>query len=196
MAQTLTGVSVRSSIQGTMSMLGTNVQNDIRIGRTLTQSLSSTFADILYSIMTTGSGSTGAAGDVITWDLDLHKFTAAASDTTTCLDRTGHTFTGYAANNGTPGTPTDSVGDTIPTAVSISALMYETDAANSGNVTIASSDNAFGDVILKGGTGTGITGAHTRSALFMPRANPSGVDVTITFADSADALTILVLGKS
>ena len=74
--------------------------------------------------------------------------------------------------------------------------MYETDAANSGNVTIASSDNAFGDVILKGGTGTGITGAHTRSALFMPRANPSGVDVTITFADSADALTILVLGKS
>lgn len=192
MAQTLTGVSVRSSIQGTMSMLGTNVQNDIRIGRTLTQSLSSTFADILYSVKFTST----AAGDVITWDLDLHKFTAAASDTTTCLDRTGHTFTGYAANNGTPGTPTDSVGDTIPTAVSISALMYETDAANSGNVTIASSDNAFGDVILKGGTGTGITGAHTRSALFMPRANPSGVDVTITFADSADALTILVLGKS
>ena len=192
MAQTLTGVSVRSSIQGTMSMLGTNVQNDIRIGRTLTQSLSSTFADILYSVKFTST----AAGDVITWDLDLHKFTAAASDTTTCLDRTGHTFTGYAANNGTPGTPTDSVGDTIPTAVSISALMYETDAANSGNVTIASSDNAFGDVILKAGTGTGITGAHTRSALFMPRANPSGVDVTITFADSADALTILVLGKS
>ena len=192
MAQTLTGVSVRSSIQGTMSMLGTNVQNDIRIGRTLTQSLSSTFADILYSVKFTST----AAGDVITWDLDLHKFTAAASDTTTCLDRTGHTFTGYAANNGTPGTPTDSVGDTIPTAVSISALMYETDAANSGNVTIASSDNAFGDVILKGGTGTGITGAHTRSALFMPSANPSGVDVTITFADSADALTILVLGKS
>ena len=140
MAQTLTGVSVRSSIQGTMSMLGTNVQNDIRIGRTLTQSLSSTFADILYSVKFTST----AAGDVITWDLDLHKFTAAASDTTTCLDRTGHTFTGYAANNGTPGTPTDSVGDTIPTAVSISALMYETDAANSGNVTIASSDNAFG----------------------------------------------------
>ena len=192
MAQTLTGVSVRSSIQGTMSMLGTNVQNDIRIGRTLTQSLSSTFADILYSVKFTST----AAGDVITWDLDGHKFKAAASDTTTCLDRTGHTFTGYAANNGTPGTPTDSVGDTIPTAVSISALMYETDAANSGNVTIASSDNAFGDVILKGGTGTGITGAHTRSALFMPRANPSGVDVTITFADSADALTILVLGKS
>ena len=192
MAQTLTGVSVRSSIQGTMSMLGTNVQNDIRMGRTLTQSLSSTFADILYSVKFTST----AAGDVITWDLDLHQFKAAASDTTTCLDRTGHPFAGYAANNGSPGTPTDDVGDTIPTAVSISALMYETDATNSGNITIASSDNAFGDVILKGGTGTGITGAHTRSALFMPRANPSGVDVTITFADSADSLTVLVLAKS
>tara|TARA_R110002050_G_scaffold6871_3_gene27677 strand:- start:4937 stop:5515 length:579 start_codon:yes stop_codon:yes gene_type:complete len=192
MAQTLTGVSVRSSVIGTMSMQGTNVQNDIRIGRSLTQSLSATYADILYSVKFTST----ATGDVLNWDLDLHKFSAASSDNLTALDRTGHTFTGYSSNGGAPGTPTDAVGDTIPTATSLVALFYETDAANTSTITIASSDNKFGDVILGGGSGTGVTGAHTRSALFMPRADPSNVDITLTFAASGDALTVMVLAKA
>ena len=192
MAQSLSGISVRSSILSTMAMQGTNVQNDIRMGRSITQSLSTTYADILYSVKFTAT----AGGDVLNWDLDLHKFSANSSDNVTALDRTGHTFTGYSSNAGTPGTPTDAVGDTLPTANSIAAMLYETDSTNAGDITIVSSDNKFGDITLAGGTGTGVAGAHTRSALFMPRADPSGVNITITFTTSGDDLTVLVLAKS
>jgi len=191
MAQTLSGISINSKIIATMSAQGTNVQNDIRIGRTLTQGIAATYADIIYSVKFTST----AANDLVTWDLDLHKFTAASSDSLTALDRTGHTFTGYASNGGTPGTPTDVVGDTLPTASSIVAMLYETDSSNSGDIAIVSSDNKFGDLTLAGGTGTGATGAHTRSALIVPRADPTGVNINITFANSGDDLTILVLAK-
>ena len=74
--------------------------------------------------------------------------------------------------------------------------LIASDATNAGAVTIVSSDNKFGDVTLAGGTGTGIAGAHTRSVLFMPRADPSDVNITITFATSGDDLTVLVLAKA
>jgi hypothetical protein len=191
MAQSLSGVQISSKIISTMSSQGTNVQNDVRIGRTLSQSIASTYADIIYSVKFTAT----ANGDVLTWDLDLHKFTASSSDNVTALDRTGHTYTGYASNGGTPGTPTDVVGDTLPTASSIVAMLYETDSSNAGNITCVSDDLKFGNITLAGGTGTGATGAHTRSALLVPRADPSGVNIVITFANSGDDLTVLVLAK-
>lgn len=193
MAQSLSGISVTSKVIGTMAGQGTNVQNDIRIGRNIAKSISATEADILYSVKFTST----AASDQISWDLDLHKFTAASGDSPNAFDRANHTYTGYSSNNNTPGTPTDAVGDVLPTASTIMAILYETDATNTGNVVISSSgDPKFGTVTLAGGTGTGITGAHTRSALFMPRADPSNVNITITFADNSDSLTVLVLAKS
>tara|TARA_R100000742_G_C4278112_1_gene100599 strand:- start:2312 stop:2890 length:579 start_codon:yes stop_codon:yes gene_type:complete len=191
MAQTLSGVSINSKIIATAATQGTNIQNDIRVGRSLSQSIATTYADIVYSVKFTAN----ANGDVVVWDLDLHKFTANASDSPTALDRTGHTFTGFAANNGTPGTPTDLFGDTLPTASSVVAMMYETDSSNAGNITCVADDVKFGNITLAGGSGTGATGAHTRSALLVPRADPSGVNITITFANSGDDLTVLVLAK-
>ena len=192
MAQSLSGISVTSKVIGTMAGQGTNVQNDIRIGRNIAKSISATEADILYSVKFTST----AASDLIAWDLDLHKFSAASGDSPNAFDRASHTYTGYSSNNNTPGTPTDAVGDVLPTASTIMAILYETDATNTGNVVISSSDAKFGTVTLAGGTGSGITGAHTRSALFMPRADPSNVNVTITFADNSNSLTVLVLAKS
>ena len=191
MAQTLSGVSINSKIIATAATQGTNIQNDIRVGRSLSQSIATTYADIVYSVKFTAN----ANGDVVVWDLDLHKFTANTSDSPTALDRTGHTFTGFAANNGTPGTPTDLFGDTLPTASSVVAMMYETDSSNAGNITCVADDFKFGNITLAGGSGTGATGAHTRSALLVPRADPSGVNITITFANSGDDLTVLVLAK-
>ena len=192
MAQSLSGISVTSKVIGTMAGQGTNVQNDIRIGRNISKSISATEADILYSVKFTST----AASDQISWDLDLHKFSAASGDSPNAFDSASHTYTGYSSNNNTPGTPTDAVGDVLPTASTIMAILYETDATNTGNVVISSSDAKFGTVTLAGGTGSGITGAHTRSALFMPRADPSNVNVTITFADNSNSLTVLVLAKS
>jgi len=192
MAQSLSGISVTSKVIGTMAGQGTNIQNDIRIGRNIAKSISATEADILYSVKFTST----AASDLITWDLDLHKFSAASGDSPNAFDRASHTYTGYSSNNNTPGTPTDAVGDVLPTASTIMAILYETDATNTGDVVISSSDAKFGTVTLAGGTGSGITGAHTRSALFMPRADPSNVNVTITFADNSNSLTVLVLAKS
>ena len=194
MPQTLSGVSVTSKVQGTMSTTGTNVLNDLRIGSTFSTALSTTYADTLYSVKMTAN----ANGDVITWDLDLHKFTANASDTPTVVDRTGHAFSGYANNNGTPGTPTDIFGDTISTSNSIAAILYVTDSDNNGTVTIASSDEKFGSVILSGGDGSTNhdTGDFNRSALFFPRADPANVNITFTFQTASDDVTLTVLGHS
>jgi hypothetical protein len=185
MAQSLSGVSVRTSIVATMAGQGTNVQNDIRIGRTLTIAPSTSEADIIYSVKFTST----AANDQLSWDLDLHKFTAAAGDNTTALDRTGHTFTGYASNGGTPSPPTDAVGDILPAASKIVAMHYETDSTNTGDIAILSTDNKFGDITL------GYGDSLTRSALLVPRADPTNVNITITFAASGDDLTVLVLAK-
>ena len=186
MAQTLSGINIRSSLSATMAGQGTNVLNEIRIGRTLSTNPAAADADIIYSV----KFSSTAPGDVVTWDLDLHKFTANASDTTTALDRTGHTFSGYAPNDGTPGTPTDAVGDTIPTATKIVAMMYETDSTNTGNITCVATDVKFGNITL------GFGDSLVRSALLMPRESPTGVDVVLTFTANADDLTVVVLAKS
>lgn len=190
MAQTLSGINIRSSLVATMAGQGTNVLNDIRIGRTLSTNPAASEADIIYSVKFTST----AAGDVVTWGLDTHKFVAASSDTTTCLDRTGHTYSGYLANSGTnpasAGTPTDAVGDTIPTATKIVGMLYETDSTNTGNITCVASDVKFGNITL------GFGDSLVRSALLMPRESPSGVTATLTFAANADSLTIVVLGKS
>ncbi len=185
MSQSLSGINIRTSIIATMAGQGTNVQNDIRIGRTLSVNPTSSEADIVYSVKFTST----AASDQISWDLDLHKFSAAGGDSPSALDRTGHTFTGFASNGGTPSSPTDAVGDIIPAASKIVAMHYETDSTNTGDIVIVSTDNKFGDITL--GSGNSLT----RSALLIPRADPTDVNITITFAASGDDLTVVVLAK-
>jgi hypothetical protein len=197
MPQTLSGVSVTSKVQGTMATTGTNVLNDLRIGSTFSTALSTTYADTLFSVKCTATG----AGDVLTWDLDLNKFTGGSGDTVNVLDRTGHTFGGYQAYGGSSHAPTDIFGDTLPTLNSVAAILYVTDSDNNGTVTIASSGGlgeVFGSVILSGGDGSTNhdTGDFNRSALFFPRADPANVDITITFETANDDVTITLLGHS
>ena len=186
MAQSLSGINVRTSIIATMAGQGTNVQNDIRIGRTLSVNPTSSEADIIYSVKFTST----AASDQISWDLDLHKFSAAVGDSPSVLDRAGHTFTGFASNGGTPSSPTDAVGDIIPAASKIVAMHYETDSTNTGDVQITSTDNKFGGAITLG-SGNSLT----RSALLIPREDPTDVNISITFTASGDDLTVVVLAK-
>ena len=68
-------------------------------------------------------------------------------------------------------------------------MHYETDSTNTGDIVIASTDNKFGDITL--GSGNSLT----RSALLIPRADPTDVNITITFAASVDDLTVVVLAK-
>lgn len=198
MPQTLSGVSVTSKVIGTMATTGTNVLNDLRLGSTFTTALSSTYADTLYSVKCTSTGD----GDVLTWDLDLNRFTSASGDTIHVLDRTGHDFGGYGGDNaGTSYAPTDIFGDSLSTLNSVAAMLYVTDSDNNGTVTIASSGGlgeVFGSVILPGGDGTTAhdTGDFNRSALFFPRADPANVNITITFQTAGDDVTITLLGHS
>ena len=74
-------------------------------------------------------------------------------------------------------------------------MFFETYSSKAGNITCVADDLKFGNLTMAGGTGTGATGAHTRSALIVPRADPSGVNIVITFANSGDDLTVLVLAK-
>tara|TARA_R100000008_G_C3554331_1_gene152325 strand:- start:272 stop:814 length:543 start_codon:yes stop_codon:yes gene_type:complete len=180
-----------------MATTGTNVLNDLRIGSTFSTALSTTYADTLFSVKCTATG----AGDVLTWDLDLNKFTGGSGDTVNVIDRTGHTFGGYQAHGGSSHAPTDIFGDTLPTLNSVAAILYVTDSDNNGTVTIASSGGlgeVFGSVILKGGDGSTNhdTGDFNRSALFFPRADPANVDITITFETANDDVTITLLGHS
>jgi hypothetical protein len=197
MAQTLSGVQVNSKLTATMTSTGTNILNDIRMGQNFTTSLSTTYADIFYSVKITAQG----AGDVLTWNLDTHRFTSASGDSPDVIDRTGHNFGGYGGDNaGTTYAPTDVEGNTLATAASCAAILYVTDSDNNGNVTIDCSNEIFGNVILKGGTGGDTAdknnGDFNRSALFLPRADPSSVTTVITFANADDDITLTFVGKS
>ena len=198
MAQTLSGVSVTSKVVGTMATTGTNVLNDLRIGSTFSTALSTAYADTLFSVKCTATG----AGDVLTWDLDLNRFTSASGDTIHVLDRTGHDFGGYGGDNaGTSYAPTDIFGDSLSTLNSVAAILYVTDADSTGTVTIASSGGlgeVFGSVILQEGDGSTDhdTGNFNRSALFFPRADPANVDIAITFETAGDDVTITLLGHT
>ena len=197
MAQTLSGVSVTSKVVGTMATTGTNVLNDLRIGSTFSTALSTAYADTLFSVKCTATG----AGDVLTWDLDLNKFTGGSGDTVNVLDRTGHTFGGYQAYGGSSHAPTDVFGDSLSTLNSVAAILYVTDADNTGTVTITSSGglgSVFGNVILQEGDGSTDhdTGNFNRSALFFPRADPANVDITISFETAGDDVTITLLGHT
>ena len=197
MAQTLSGVSVTSKVVGTMATTGTNVLNDLRIGSTFSTALSTTYADTLFSVKCTSTG----GGDLLTWNLDLHRFTGGNGDTVNVIDRTGHTFGGYQAYGGTSWAPTDIFGDSLSTLNSVAAILYVTDADNDGTVTITSSGGlgaVFGSVILQEGDGSTDhdTGDFNRSALFFPRADPAGVTINITFEEAGDDVTITLLGHT
>ena len=186
MAQTLSAISVNQSILASMSATGTNINSNFRIGRTKNTSITPDEADIVYSLKMTAT----AAADVVTFTPTTAKFVANSSATTTVVDRTGHAYVGYAANNGTPGTPTDMVGDAIPTTVTVVALYYETDSDNTGTVTIVASDETLGSVVLGAGS------SKSRTALFTPRTSASGKTITFTFSANNDDVTLVVLANT
>jgi len=197
MAQTLSGVQVTSKVTGTMASTGTNILNDIRMGQSFTTALSATYADIMYSVKLTA----GADADGVTWNLDTHRFTAFNGDTVGCVDKAGQTFGGYQAYGGTSWAPKDIEGNALPTATSIAAIMYVTDHTNINTITVDCSNEIFGNVILRGHDTGGSasdknTGQFNRSALFLPRASPTGVSATIVFTKANDDVTLTFIGKS
>ena len=197
MPQSLSGVQINSKVTATMSSTGTNILNDIRMGQNFTTSLATSYADIFYSVKITAT----ANGDVLTWNLDTHRFTSASGDSPDVVDKAGQNFGGYGGDNaGTSYAPKDIEGNTLATAASCAAILYVTDSDNNGTVTIDCSDETFGNVILKGGSGGDTTdknnGDFNRSALFLPRADPSSVSTVITFQTSGDDITLTFVGKT
>ena len=76
----------------------------------------------------------------------------------------------------------------VPVIVQIVAVYYEAPTTNTGIVTVASSDNALGEVLLKS------AGA---SALIVPRiSNTTSLTTNFTFSATGDVVKVVALGNS
>ena len=188
MAQVLSGISLKQSIQATMSGDGTNIQNNIRIGRTKNLTVSASDADIIYSFKITSTGATDEAVLLLTTGA-----CTASTGSPTIQDRSGHT---YAA--------TDAVGDSLVAASVIVGLYYETDSDTTGDITVTSSSVGGSDTSL-GTVKLGSGGAMTRSMLLIPRVSSTDAasspaqgakKLVFTFEATGDDITVVVLANS
>ena len=172
MAQTVSSLILKAQIQGSMAATGTAVQNAIRIGKLNSVSLSSSDVDILYALKLTAKHADNQA----TWTATTGDITSTGSGTALeCTEAYSDTE--------------DAEGNDIAAHVTIVAIYYETDADNTGDVTIANSAT-MGIVTLGSG------GSKSRSALFVPRSAASGQTVTIDFSAVDDDVTMVVMANS
>jgi len=180
--------SVQLSQTISAQVASAGIQRAIPVGGTSKTSLTSDDVNIIYGF-TFISGNT--ANDV-KWDLAAGTLIDGASDDAlTGLVSTQEIGVNPAAAKSI----LDENGVAIPAAATVVAIYYETDAVNSGDITITTSGT---NGPKAGGTFTihGDNGDNARSTLLIPRVTPTGITVNFTWTATADIIKVICLAKA
>ena len=169
--------------QVSANLTSTGIKGNIPVGGTNNTDLTADDADYMYEFIIVS----GHADNQITWNLGTNQLTSTGSGTAPYLSQTlGETIR-------------DANGDAVQTAGAdddkVVAIYYETAAANTGDVAIASSTATFGTLTLSSGDGTTTNERVPRSALIVPRWETATGTITFDFSAAGDKVKVIYLGK-
>ena len=172
------------SQQLSANLTSTGIKGNIPVGGTNNTDLTSDDADYMYEFFIVS----GHADNQITWNVATNQLTSTGSGTAPYVSQTLAT------------TIRDANGDAVHTAGSdddrVVDIYYETEAANTGNIEIASGTATFGTLTLSSGEGTTSGVRVPRSALIIPRWESASGTITFDFTAAGDKLKVIFLGKT
>ena len=187
---TLTNLTVLQQLSANLTSTG--IKGNIPVGGTNNTDLTSDDADYMYEFVIESAH----ADNQITWNLATNQLTSTGSGTAPYVSQTLAT------------TIRDANGDAVHTAGSggddrVVAIYYETEAANTGSIQIASGTATFGTLTLNSSTGTAANTDSSgnvvrvpRSALIIPRWESASGTITFDFTAAGDKLKVIFLGKT
>tara|TARA_R110002051_G_scaffold266805_3_gene326617 strand:- start:1073 stop:1618 length:546 start_codon:yes stop_codon:yes gene_type:complete len=167
------------------NLTSTGIKGNNPVGGANDVTLTSDDADYMYEFTI----DSGHADNQITWNLATNQL----SDTGTGADAYVSqplAVTMRDANGDAVHVPDASGDDRVV------AIYYETEAANTGTVTILASNNMFGDLTFNSGEGTTSGTRVPRSALIVPRWEASTGTITFDFSVVGDKIHVVFLGKT
>ena len=172
------------SQQLSANLTSTGIKGNIPVGGTNNTDITADDADYIYEFVI----ESGHADNQITWNLGTNQLTSTGSGTAPYVSQTlGATIR-------------DANGDAVQTSGSgddkVVAIYYETEAANTGNIQIASGTATFGTLTLNSGDGTTSGVRVPRSALIVPRWENATGTVTFDFSSAGDKIKVIYLGKT
>jgi len=171
------------SQQLSANLTSTGIKGNIPVGGTNNLDITAEDADYIYEFVIVS----GHADNQITWNLGTNQLTSTGTGTAPYVSQTlGATIR-------------DANGDAVQTSGSgddkVVAIYYETEAANTGLIQIASGTATFGTLSLNSGVGTTTGERVPRSALIVPRWEDATGTVTFDFSQSGDKIKVIFLGK-
>tara|TARA_R100001510_G_scaffold44166_1_gene40683 strand:- start:2198 stop:2740 length:543 start_codon:yes stop_codon:yes gene_type:complete len=171
------------SQQLSANLTSTGIKGNIPVGGTNNLDITAEDADYIYEFVIVS----GHADNQITWNLGTNQLTSTGTGTAPYVSQTlGATIR-------------DANGDAVQTSGSgddkVVAIYYETEAANTGLIQIASGTATFGTLSLDSGEGTTTGERVPRSALIVPRWENATGTVTFDFSQSGDKIKVIFLGK-
>ena len=172
------------SQQLSANLTSTGIKGNIPVGGTNNLDITAEDADYLYEFVIKA----GHADNQISWNLATNQLSDTGSGTAAYVSQP-MAATIRDANGEAVHVP-DAQGDDR-----VVAIYYETDAANTGSVTIAGPAQ-FGSITLNSSEGTTSGVRVPRSALFIPRWESATGTITFDFSVAGDKVKVIFLGKT
>ena len=172
------------SQQLSANLTSTGIKGNIPVGGTNNLDITAEDADYLYEFVIKA----GHADNQISWNLATNQLSDTGSGTDAYVSLP-MAATIRDANGEAVHVP-DAQGDDR-----VVAIYYETDAANTGSVTIAGPAQ-FGSITLNSSEGTTSGVRVPRSALFIPRWESATGTITFDFSVAGDKVKVIFLGKT
>ena len=172
------------SQQLSANLTSTGIKGNIPVGGTNNLDITAEDADYLYEFVIKA----GHADNQISWNLATNQLSDTGSGTDAYVSKSMAATIRDA--NGEAVQVTDASGDDR-----VVAIYYETDAANTGSVTIAGPAQ-FGSITLNSSEGTTSGVRVPRSALFIPRWESATGTITFDFSVAGDKVKVIFLGKT
>lgn len=172
------------SQQLSANLTSTGIKGNIPVGGTNNLDITAEDADYLYEFVIKA----GHADNQISWNLATNQLSDTGSGTDAYVSQP-MAATIRDANGEAVHVPDASGDDRVV------AIYYETDAANTGSVTIAGPAQ-FGSITLNSSEGTTSGVRVPRSALFIPRWESATGTITFDFSVAGDKVKVIFLGKT
>tara|TARA_R100000278_G_scaffold119261_1_gene100547 strand:- start:527 stop:1069 length:543 start_codon:yes stop_codon:yes gene_type:complete len=178
----LTNLTVLQQLSANLTSTG--IKGNIPVGGTNNLDITAEDADYMYEFVI----ESGHADNRISWNLATNQLTSTGTGAAPYVSQTlGSTI--RDANGDAVHVPDASGDDRVV------AIYYETEAANTGSVTIAGPAQ-FGSITLNSSEGTTSGVRVPRSALFVPRWESATGTITFDFSVVGDKVKVIFLGKT
>ena len=178
----LTNLTILQQLSANLTSTG--IKGNIPVGGTNNLDITAEDADYLYEFVIRA----GHADNQISWNLGTNQLSDTGSGTDAYVSQPmGATI--RDANGDAVHVPNAQGDDRVV------AIYYETEAANTGIVTIAGPAQ-FGSITLNSSEGTTSGVRVPRSALFIPRWESATGTITFDFSVVGDKVKVIFLGKT